>query len=330
MGSAEPTMQALMVTDLDTPPELQTVTRPKPVEGEILVRIHACALNFADLLLVEGRYQEKPPLPFSPGLEVAGEVVALGSGVSGPPEGTRVAVTARGGGLADYGIFPASRAVILPPEMPMDQAAAFQVAYGTSHVALEHKARLQPGETLLVTGAAGGVGLTAVEIGHLMGAQVIAVARGAEKLSIAQAAGADHLIDADADILAEVKALGGADVAYETIGGAVFDAALRSLRPGGRILPIGFAGGSAPKVAANYLLVKNLSVLGLYWGGYANTHPAVIADSLSRLLDWIGEGRLAPHISHRLPLDRALEGFDMLRARASTGKIVVTMRHPSP
>lgn len=321
-------MRALILRDFAEPPALETVVRPEPTAGEILVRIYACALNFADLLLCEGSYQERLEPPFAPGLEVAGRVEALGPGVSGPPEGTRVAVTARGGGLADYGVFPAAQAVILPPGMPFDQAAAFQIAYGTSHVALDHKARLRPGETLLVTGAAGGVGLTAVEIGHLMGARVIAVARGADKLAVAQAAGADHLIDADADILAEVKALGGADVAYETIGGAVFDAALRSLRPGGRILPIGFAGGRVPQIAANYLLVKNLSVLGLYWGGYARSHPQVISDSLSRLLDWIEEGRLAPHISHHLPLERALEGFEMLRARTSTGKIVVTMRSP--
>jgi NADPH2:quinone reductase len=208
--------------------------------------------------------------------------------------------------------------------MPFDDAAAFQITYGTSHVALDHKARLQPGETLLVLGAAGGVGLTAVEIGKRMGARVIACARGADKLAAARAAGADHLIDSDTDDLREaVKDLGGADVVYDPIGGDQFEAAFRATRPDGRIVVIGFASGTVPKIPANHLLVKNISVHGLYWGGYLKFHPEVLTDSLSTLLNWYAEGGLRPHISHTFSLEKAGEALATLRERKSTGKVVI-------
>ena len=167
-------------------------------------------------------------------------------------------------------------------------------------------------------------GLTAIEIGKLMGARVIAVARGAEKLAIAKAAGADHLIDAGDDLRGAVKALGGADVVYDPVGGDLFNAALRTLKPDGRILPLGFASGTVPQIPANILLVKNISVLGMYWGGYVKTNPKVITDSLAQLFAWYAQGKLTPHISHSLPLERAAEGLELLRARKSTGKIVIT------
>jgi NADPH2:quinone reductase len=208
--------------------------------------------------------------------------------------------------------------------MPLEDAAAFQITYGTSHVALDHKARLQPGETLLVLGAAGGVGLTAVEIGKRMGARVIACARGAEKLAVAKAAGADHLIDSDTDdIRIAVKALGGADVVYDPIGGDQFEAAFRATNPDGRILVIGFASGQVPPIPANHLLVKNISVLGLYWGGYLKFRPEVLTDSLSTLFRWYEAGGLRPHISHMFTLEKADEALATLRERKSTGKVVV-------
>ena len=209
--------------------------------------------------------------------------------------------------------------------MSFEDAAAFQIAYGTSHVALDHKARLQPGETLLVLGAAGGVGLTAVEIGKLMGARVIACARGANKLAVARQAGADHLIDAGADdIRAACRALGGVDVVYDPVGGDQFRAAFRACNPEARILTIGFASGEVPQIPANHLLVKNLSVMGLYWGGYLKFRPEVVTDSLKTLLGWYETGRIKPHISHVLPLDQAAEALELLRSRQSTGKVVVT------
>ncbi|WP_375553806.1 NADPH:quinone oxidoreductase family protein [Roseovarius mucosus] len=307
-------------------PLLTDLPRPTPGPGEIRVRIAACGLNFADLLMIKGAYQDTPEPPFTLGMEVAGTVDALGPGTDGPAPGTRIAVFGGQGGLADYGCFPAARAVPLPDAMSFADAAAFQVAYGTSHLALDHKARLQPGETLLVLGAAGGVGLTAVEIGKQMGARVIACARGADKLAVAQEAGADHLIDAATqDIRDACRALSGVDVVYDPVGGDQFTAALRACNPEARILTIGFASGDVPQIPANHLLVKNITVMGLYWGGYLKFRPEVVTQSMATLFDWYAAGRLRPHVSHLLPLEQAAEALDLLRLRKSTGKVVVTL-----
>lgn len=319
-------MRAYHLTDHSTPPQITEIAVPPPGAGEIRVKVAACGLNFADLLMQTGTYQDTPPLPFVLGMEVAGTVDALGEGVTGFALGERVAVFGGQGGLADFGCFDATRAVKLPDSMGWVDAAAFQIAYGTSHLALDHRARLQPGETLLVLGAAGGVGLTAVEIGKLMGARVVACARGADKLEAARSAGADHLIDAtDADIRAEMKALGGADVVYDPVGGAQFTAAFRSCNPEGRILSIGFASGEVPQIKANHLLVKNLSVMGLYWGGYLAFRPDILTASLHKLMGWHSEGRITPHVSHVLPLEQAAEGMELLRSRKSTGKVVISL-----
>ena len=214
----------------------------------------------------------------------------------------------------------------IPYARPYEHAAGFMVAYGTSHVALTHRARLKAGETLLVLGAAGGVGLTAVEIGARLGARVVAMARGPEKLAVARAAGASVLIDSEgADLKAAFKDLGGVDVVYDAVGEPAASAALRALRPEGRFLAIGFAGGGVPQFPANILLVKNIDVIGLYWGGYAAFAPQVITRSLADLMAMYARGELHPHVSHALPLDRTAEAMDLLRSRASTGKVVVTM-----
>lgn len=318
-------MRAYHIPAPDTGPSIHDIDAPIPGVGEVSLSIAACGLNFADLLMIKGEYQDTPAPPFTLGMEVAGVVEALGPDTSGPPVGTRVAVFGGQGGLAEHGCFPAERAVVLPDSMGFTDAAAFQIAYGTSHVALAHSARLQPGETLLVLGAAGGVGLTAVEIGKLMGARVIACARGADKLEVARKAGADHLIDASTeDIRAVCKELGGVDVVYDPVGGDQFRAAMRACNPEGRILSIGFASGDVPQIPANHLLVKNLSVMGLYWGGYLKFRPEVVTDSLRTLLKWYEEGRIKPHVSHVLPLDRVEEALELLRSRRSTGKVVVT------
>src|SRR6056297_397721 len=319
-------MRAYHIATPDAAPALQDIPRPSPAAGEIDLSIAAGGLNFADLLMIKQEYQDTPEAPFTLGMEVAGRVETLGPDTQGPPVGARVAVFGGHGGLAEYGCFPADRAVVLPDTMDFTDAAAFQIAYGTSHVALEHSARLQPGETLLVLGAAGGVGLTAVEIGKLMGARVIACARGADKLEAAKQAGADHLIDAKTDDIRTIcKDLGGLDVVYDPVGGDQFKAAFRACNPEARLLPIGFASGDIPQVPANHLLVKNLSVMGLYWGGYLKFRPEVITDSMQTLLGWYKDGRLKPHVSHVLPLDRAGEGLDLLKTRKSTGKVVITM-----
>ena len=318
-------MRAMQVTALGAPLAAAEVPVPVPGPGEVLVGVRACGLNFADTLMVAGKYQVKPPLPFSPGVEVAGVVEALGPGVAGPAVGTRVAAYAGHGGLAERVVVPAARCAAVPEAMPDTVAAGFLVAYGTSHVGLAWRARLRPGETLLVLGASGGVGLTAVELGSLMGARVIAVARGAERLAIARAAGADVLLDTSADLRAEVKALGGADVVYDPVGGELAEAALRATRARARILPIGFASGGVPQYPGNLLLVKDLSVLGLHFGAWAEHSPAVVRESFETLFAWWRLGRLAPHVSHVLPFAEAEAGLDLLRWREATGKVVVVV-----
>ncbi|MDD9740001.1 NADPH:quinone oxidoreductase family protein [Marinovum sp. SP66] len=319
-------MRAFHIASAGAPAQLAEIETPRPEPGQIRLRIAACGLNFADLLMEKGTYQDTPEAPFTLGMEVAGTVDALGEGVTGLEPGQRVAVFGGQGGLAEFGCFEAARAVAIPETMSFTDAAAFQIAYGTSHLALSHRARLQPGEHLLVLGASGGVGLTAVEIGRIMGATVIACARGAEKLEAARAAGAHHLLDSETcDLRTDVKALGGADVVYDPVGGTQFEAAFRACNPEARLLPIGFASGDVPQIKANHLLVKNLSVLGLYWGGYLKFNPQVIADSMKTLMRWHSEGRITPHISHALPLEDAGQAMQLLRDRKSTGKVVVTI-----
>lgn len=319
-------MRRLVIDALGAAPRLEDAPAPEPREGEIVVRVHSCGLNFADLLMIDGHYQEQPTPPFTPGMEIAGTVLSCGPGVDRPPPpGTRVVAYAGQGGLAQIARVPARRCVPMPDSLGFTAAAGFLIAYGTSHLGLTHRARLQPDETLLVLGAAGGVGLTAVEIGRQLGARVIACARGREKLRVAQEAGAEHLIDSDTDDLrCAVKALGGADVVYDPVGGKLFYEALRATRPGGRILVIGFASGEVPPIPANLLLVKNLSLLGVYWGAYLDLAPQTFFDSVSELMRWQADGRLHPHVSHVLPMERAGEGLDLLRRREATGKIVIT------
>lgn len=319
-------MRAFRVTESGTAPALVEIARPEPGPGEILVRVAACGLNFADLLMIEGSYQDTPPLPFTLGMEVAGVVEALGPGVTEPAVGARVAGFAGHGGLAEFCVIEAGRAVALPDAMGMEAAAGFVVAYGTSHLALAHRAGLRAGERLLVLGAAGGVGLTAVELGSAMGAEVIAVARGEEKLAVAKAAGARHLIDSGAgDLRGALRALGGVDVVYDAVGGEGFDAALRATRPEGRILCIGFASGTVPQIPANLLLVKNVTVMGVYWGGYLRFAPEVVTGSLAEVMGWQAEGRIRPHVSAVYPLEEAGAALALLRARKSTGKVVVRL-----
>ncbi len=317
-------MRAYQVTTYDKPPSITDIPKPDPCVGEIRIKINACALNFADFLSMNGTYQDTPDTPFVLGMEVAGVVDAVGPDTEAPLIGTRVLVFSGSGGLAEYGCFPADRAVPLPDQMSFEHAAAFPIAYGTSHVALHYRARLQPGENLLVLGAAGGVGLTAVEIGKVLGANVIACARGTKKLDVARAAGAHHLIDASKDdIRAAVKALGGADVVYDPVGGEQFKSAFRACKPEARLLPIGFASGEAPTIPTNHLLVKNLTVMGVYWGGYLAFKPSIVSESTQTLFDWYVDGKIRPHVSHVFPLSNADTAYELLRNRQSTGKVVI-------
>jgi NADPH2:quinone reductase len=324
MPKEENIMRAMQLTELGKLPTLNTVPVPVPNAGEVQIKIHTCGMNFADLLIIKGTYQEKPTLPVTLGMEVCGTVTAIGEGVADLRVGQRVASYCGFGGLADYACVPADVCVPVPDEMTDVDAAAFLIAYGTSHVALDYKAQMKPGARLLVLGASGGVGLTAVELGKVMGAEVIAVARGGDKLQVAKAAGADHLLDSDTcDLRADVKALGGADVVYDPVGGDLFMQALRACNPEARLLPLGFASGTVPQIPANLLLVKNLSVIGFYWGGYRRINPAVLTDSFRVLIDWYVAGRIKPHVSHVLPLEDTSVALDLLRTRQATGKVVV-------
>ncbi len=319
-------MQAFRISDYGVAPAFAEVPLRAPGAGEVQIRIAACALNFADTLMIQGRYQERPEPPVTLGMELAGEVTAVGAGVTRFRPGDRVAAFGPQGGLAEAGSFPETHCVPLPDALHYDIAAALPVAHGTSHLALTHRAKLQPGETLLVLGAAGGVGLTAVEIGKRLGARVIACARGPERLAIASEKGADFLIDSDTDDIREaVKAEGGADVVYDPVGGDQYRAAFRALKPEARYLAIGFASGDIPQIPANHLLVKNITAIGLNWPGYMRFNPAALTDSLSELMHWAAEGTIAPHIGTRLPFSKAAEGLEMLKARDTTGKIVITM-----
>ena len=317
-------MKAMQLTDYDQLLVLRDVPTPTPEAGQVTVKIHTCGLNFGDLLIIKGTYQERPQLPFTLGMEICGTVTELGAGVTGLRIGDRIASYSGFGGLAEYGAIAADICVPIPAAMSDRDAAAFLVAYGTSHVALDYKAHLKPGERLLVLGASGGVGLTAVELGKLMGAEVIACARGDKKLQVAKAAGADHLINSETDDIRKiVRTLGGADVVYDPVGGDQFKAALRACNPEARILPLGFASGEVPQIPANILLVKNLTVIGYYWGGYSKIKPSVLTDSFAQLIAWYNDGKLTPHISHTLPLAQCNEGLDLLRTRKATGKVII-------
>ena len=298
---------------------------PAPGPGQVLVRLHAAALNFADLLMTTGRYQETPPLPFVPGLEGAGEVLAAGPG-AGIALGTRVAVQAQGT-MAEAGLFAAADCHPIPDAMSYPEAAGFLIAYGTSHFALTRRADLRAGETLAVLGAAGGVGLTAVEIGAALGARVIAVARGADKLAIARAAGAAEVIDSATcpDLRAALRDMGGVDVVYDPVGDAPGEAAFAALRRGGRFLVIGFAGGKPPALALNHALVKNIAIHGFYWGGYRALDPAALRQDIAALFSLYAQGRLRPHVGATLPLERLAEGYALLESRRATGKVIVSL-----
>lgn len=323
-------MRAVLCKSFGGGLSVEEVPQPEPGPGSVLIEVHAAAVNFFDTLIVEGKYQEKPALPFSPGAEVAGRIAEIGDGVDGLAVGDRVMVTFSWGGFADFVVAPAESVVRIPDSMEFAVAAGFPIAYGTSHGALEWRARLQPGETLLVHGAAGGVGLTAVEIGKAMGATVIATASSAEKLAVARAHGADHLIDYTTenfrDRVKEITGGRGADVIYDPVGGEVFEQSLRCVAWGGRLLVIGFAGGKIPQIPANILLVKNADAIGYYWGSYRKHRPELVRESFQKLLGWFEAGKLRPHVSHRLPLEEASRALELLSTRRATGKVVLTTR----
>jgi NADPH2:quinone reductase len=308
---------------------LEDVPLPEPGPGEVRIRVRAAGLNFADSLMIKGQYQDKPALPFVPGLEVAGQIERCGEGVAGFTPGERVMATPDHGGFAEAVVTRAGNVVRLPDSIDYPTAAGLAIAYGTAYGALCWAGRLQAGETLLVHGAAGGVGLATVECGRALGARVIATARGAERLSVARAHGADEVIDtAGADVRACVRELTngrGADVVFDPVGGELFTASLRSIAWAGRILVVGFASGTIPQIPANLLLVKNAAAIGFYWGSYRLHDPARVHMAFETLLQWHAEGRIRPHVSELRPLAEARGALEHLLSRRSTGKIVLTV-----
>ncbi|WP_142849055.1 NADPH:quinone oxidoreductase family protein [Telmatospirillum sp. J64-1] len=323
-------MRAVICRDLSGPSALvlEDLPRPEPGEGEVLIRVHAAGVNFADSLVTAGKYQEKHQPPFTPGFEAAGIIEAVGPGVASCRPGERVMATLSKGGFADYAIARASDVHAIPDRMDFVTAAGFPIAWGTSHYGLVHRCGLKAGEVLLVHGAAGGVGLTAVEVGAALGATVIATAGGPEKLAVAQAHGATHLIDYKSeDIRERVKEITGgrgADVVYDPVGGNVFDASLRCTAPNGRILVVGFAGGNVPQIPANILLVKNITVIGYYWGAYRQLDPEGMRASFRQLMEWYEQGRLKPLVSASFDLADTPAAIESLLSRKSTGKVVIT------
>jgi NADPH2:quinone reductase len=310
---------------------LEDVEAPTPGPGEVVVEVEAVGLNFPDVLLLRGQYQEHPPLPFTPGLEVAGVVVATGPS-SKLQVGQRVAAVAGPprGGLAERVCVPVADVLPLPDSMPAVTAAAMLITYGTGHLALHRRAGLRPGETLLVHGGAGGVGSAAIQLGRAAGARVIATASGAERAEVCRRLGADVAIDnATADFVEVVKEVTrgrGADVVYDPVGGDVFDRSRRCVAFEGRILVIGFAGGRIPDAPANHVLVKNYSVVGVHWGLYRKVLPHVVPDIHERLVDLHREGLIDPLIGAEVAFGDAPEGIAMLAERRALGKIIVRVR----
>jgi NADPH2:quinone reductase len=305
---------------------------PAPGPGEVLIAVEATAVNYADSIMVAGRYQTRPPFPFSPGLETAGVVARCGDGVTRFRPGDRVMAILAYGGLAELAVARESETFAIPDGMPFDEAGAFPIAYISSHVAIRWQGRLEAGETLLVLGAAGGVGLTAVEIGKAMGARVIAGASTAEKLAVAREHGADDLVDYATEHLTDrVMALTdgkGADVCFDPIGGDLSDAALSSLGWGGRLLVVGFVGGMQ-QIPANRLLVKNRSALGCALRYYRWHAPDKLRRSVEELFEWYRAGKLRPRVTERLPLERSVDAIRLLTDRKALGKVVVVPRLPA-
>ncbi len=306
---------------------IEDVEAPVPGPGQLLVEVSACAVNFADSLILQGKYQAKPELPFGPGAEICGRIIELGPEVSGFEAGQRVIGLPGINGYAEQALISAASAVPVPEGMSDEIAASFPIAYGTSHLALGHKAHLKPGETLVVHGAAGGVGLTAVEIGKALGARVIATASTDEKLAIAKAHGADEGINSTTeDLRVRIKELTngrGANVIYDPVGGEVFNASLRAIDFEGRILVIGFAGGTIPHIPANIVMVKNIDILGLNWGSYQTQRPEVLRASFRQLIDWYLEGKIKPYVSKVFSLEDTAQAIRHVMDRKAEGKVVV-------
>ncbi len=324
-------MKALLCTRLGTADdlELHDLENPTPGSGEVIVRVKAAALNFFDTLIIAGKYQTKPTLPFSPSAEFAGIVEAVGAGVSTCKPGDRVLGYVGYGAARELIAASASRIVKIPDALDFDRAAGLCVTYGTTLHALKDRAALKAGETLAVLGASGGVGLAAVELGKLMGARVIACASSDDKIAFARQHGADDTIDYGKDDLKEAlrRATGGhgADVIYDPVGGAYSEAALRSIAWKGRFLVVGFAAGEIPKLPLNLVLLKGCDVVGVFWGSFIEREPEAHRANMAQLLDWCAQGKLSSHIHAVYPLADAAKALKAIAARQVMGKVILRL-----
>ncbi|MEE8248254.1 MAG: NADPH:quinone oxidoreductase family protein [Alphaproteobacteria bacterium] len=325
-------MKAVLCREFGAPSVLtvEEIEAPRPGPEEVRIAVRAVGVNFPDLLLVAGKYQARPPFPFSPGIESAGEVIEVGPEVEDIRPGDRVLANHSHGGFAEEVVAPAATVYPMPETMSFEQAAAFPVAYGTGYHGLVQRGALAPGETLLVHGAGSGVGLVAVELGKLLGATVIATAGSAAKLEVAREYGADHLINYREEKIRErVKeftAGAGADVVYDPVGGDAMDESVRCINWGGRILVIGFASGRFAQIPSNLVLIKGMSVVGVYWGSFAARNPERNRENLRVLLEWFAQGKVKPLISRSFALEEAAAALEALEARKVTGKAVLVPR----
>lgn len=310
---------------------LEETASPECKQDEVLIDVHAAGVNFPDTLIIEGKYQFKPPFPFSPGGEAAGVVSAVGDAVKHLKVGDRVMTLTGWGAFAEQVAVTGFKAMQIPQGMDFKSAAAFSMTYGTSMHALKQRANLQPGETLLVLGASGGVGLAAVEIAKAMGAKVIAAASSAEKLQVAKNAGADELINYSEESLKErlkeITGGKGVDVVYDPVGGSFFEEAFRSIAWNGRFLVVGFAaGGGIPALPANLPLLKGASLVGVFWGTFAQRQPQDNLANFQQLFAWHAEGKLKPLVSQTFPLEQTADAINHLAHRKAVGKVVVEVR----
>lgn len=324
-------MRALVCEEYGTVDNLtvKEIEDPVPGEGQILVAVKAAGINFGDVLTIAGKYQVKPPTPFVPGVEAAGVIEALGPGTDQFSVGDTVMATTSLGAFAEKCVVDQATVTPMPPGLDFAQAAGFNITYCTTMHAFRQSAQLKVGETLLVLGAAGGVGIAAVEMGKALGARVIAAASSADKLAFARAAGADELIDySDAPLRDAIKALTdgkGVDVIYDPVGGELAELAMRSLAWQGRHLVIGFATGVFPSFAANIALLKEAQIIGVYWGAWARREPELQAENLAEMAQLIKDGRLSPEVTEKHSLDNFADAFDAITQRRAMGKVVLTM-----
>ena len=322
-------MKAVLCHRFGSPEDLTLADVPSPPirAGCVRIAVRACGVNFPDVLMIGGLYQLKPPFPFSPGLEIAGDIIEAADDAPDLRVGQRVMATLMHGGFAEEVVVPARAVIPMPAEMSYEHGAGFALAYGTSHVALTHRAQLKAGETLLVLGAAGGVGLTAVELGKHLGARVIAAASTKAKLELARKYGADELINYTSenlrDRLNQLTDGSGVDVVYDPVGGDLFDQAVRRIAWEGRYLVVGFASGRIPSLPANIALLKNASVVGTFWGAYMQNDPGLIRESFRQLCEWHAAGILKPHIHQVFPLDEAASALRQLMERRAMGKVLL-------